>query len=600
MYRSLHWAVNICVLLIWSAGLSSVSLYFARHGYGRELFFSYFQNASLFLLNFAPVLILVFVLYMAANRVWMSVLLSGLIVIVFSLINYFKIAARGDPLLASDTVYMIEAARISGNYIFIEASVIAVIITTAAAAAISYFLFKARMPGKKSRAAGLAALLVSGFFLYATVYRSPDVYEKTSNLDIRMSNGKVMSQWSETDQYVCRGFIYPFINSTVRLGDGRPEGYDRSEAKNILASYAYDDISENKKVNVIILQLEAYGDFSALGVEFGADPYEYFRVLRDESISGNLITNVFAGDTIDTERTFITGSTVKYEYRKKAFSYARYFGEQGYFTEFCHPCYGWFYNRQNVFEYLGFDSLYFFETRYTMPDGWGMMHDGQFFRDLVKLFEEATSRERPYFNFSVTYQNHGPYESDRRQSGVDYIANADMSEEGRNIAENYFAGIHETDEALRDFIEYFRRSDEPVIIALFGDHMPWMGEGARIYEELGINLDLSREDGFYNYYGTPYVIWANGAAKDVLGKEFIGRGGDISPCFFMTLIFDSAGWGGNELMKQNRELKEHTSLVHKTKTVVSGGVLTEEIPADLGYLLDKYDRVQYYLMRDRF
>jgi phosphoglycerol transferase MdoB-like AlkP superfamily enzyme len=237
-------------------------------------------------------------------------------------------------------------------------------------------------------------------------------------------------------------------------------------------------------------------------------------------VSGRLITNIFAGDTINSERTFITGSTEKFDYRKSADSYARYFNEQGYITEFCHPCYGWFYNRQNVFEYLGFSSLWFFETRYTMPDGWGMMHDGAFLGDLTELYSEATSDGTPFFNFSVTYQNHGPYDDGKRGSDTTYYSAPGLSEAGSNIFNNYLAGIAETDDAMRSFIDYFRSLDEPVIIVFFGDHNPWLGDGSWVYDEIGIDIDLSTDEGFYNHYSTQYIIWANDSAKAVLGNDF--------------------------------------------------------------------------------
>ena len=83
------------------------------------------------------------------------------------------------------------------------------------------------------------------------------------------------------------------------------------------------------------------------------------------------------------------------------------------------------------------------------------------------------------------------------------------------------------------------------MLAVFGDHKPWLGYSNSAYQELGVNLDTATEEGFYNYYSTRYLIWANDAAKEALGEDFVGEGPDVSSCFLMNLLFDLCGWQGN-------------------------------------------------------
>ena len=77
---------------------------------------------------------------------------------------------------------------------------------------------------------------------------------------------------------------------------------------------------------------------------------------------GDLLTNIFAGGTVDSEWGFLTGYTQHEDLRKPTDSYVWYFREQGYHTLFHHPGYSWFYNRQNVNEYLGFEESWFTEN----------------------------------------------------------------------------------------------------------------------------------------------------------------------------------------------------------------------------------------------
>ena len=113
--------------------------------------------------------------------------------------------------------------------------------------------------------------------------------------------------------------------------------------------------------------LEAFSDFSAFdGIEFAQDAYAVYHALEAESYTGNLVTNIFAGNTVNSERAFLTGMSTQYNWRGSTNSYVWYFKDQGYETWGDHPCYQWFYNRQNVNTYLGFDSYRFVENYYVL------------------------------------------------------------------------------------------------------------------------------------------------------------------------------------------------------------------------------------------
>ena len=148
----------------------------------------------------------------------------------------------------------------------------------------------------------------------------------------------------------------------------------------------------------------------------------------------------------------------------------------------------------------------------------------------------------PCFSFSVSYQNHGPY-STELPSGPRHLTpeGSGLSQESCNIWNNYLNGVAETLQALTTLVQGLEEMEEPVVLVLFGDHKPWGGNGNSAYIEMGATFDLSTLDGFYDYYATPYVIWANSAAKETLGRDFVGDGGDFSPCFLMTELFDQCG-----------------------------------------------------------
>lgn len=604
-YLFFHWLVNTLFLLVWCLGLSAVCLYFGKVNYNRQLFFSYFARADLFWLNTLPVIALALALFLIFNRVWPAVLGSGVLCLVVALIGHFKLLFRNDPLLATDIAYFAEAAQISSRYnVRITPLMILCFVTVAAASVFAFFFMKAKVRRLGRRGIGALVLVTLCVWLYRDYYTSYRVYNATGNLDIEFTDGYRMNRYNDTDQYCSRGGFYPLIYSTVRRQEAAPAGYTAAEARELLEAYPEADIPSERKVNVISIMLEAYNDFSLYGEElfpFETDPYAFFHELQSESLHGTLVTNIFAGGTIDTERCYITGSSKMYEYRNSAWSFARYFNDQGYFTEFCHPGFGWFYNRQNVMEYLGFQRCWFYENRYDwLPRDWGIMGDDEFFPDLLKLLDEASAQGKPYFNFSVTYQNHGPYSAvEYYDQEREYIPQGELSDETHHILNNYFWGIRRTDEQLRILVEALRQREEPIVFVIFGDHKPWLGDNNSVYSELGIDLSRTTEESFYHYYCTQYTIWANDAARAVLGDGFTGEGPSLSPGFLMMELFDRCGWEGPAFLQAVRELYADIDVVNLSgRYRLRDGTLTDALPPEPRETLDRFLRMQHYLMLD--
>ena len=106
--------------------------------------------------------------------------------------------------------------------------------------------------------------------------------------------------------------------------------------------------------------------------------------------------------------------------------------------------------------------------------------------------------------------------------------------------------------------------EEPVVLVLFGDHKPWGGNSNDAYYGIGASFDTTTLEGFYQYYSTPYLIWANSAAKETLGQDFRGEGGDFSPCFLMPELFEQCGWTGPSFLQLSQQVREVTPLVSTT------------------------------------
>lgn len=579
--------------------LGLLSLVLAATAYqklnGAAIFLSYFMHPLILFLNLLPPVLFIWLFYFLFRRPWCAYLGAALPVLGLSWGNYFKISLRSDPVLAPDLGLLSEAGGIVGHYTLDFTWIIWLSIACFLLGLVFAILFIPKgKKGWKYRLAGAVVCLALGGLSMPTLYLNQDIYTT------KTVNNRFINPWSDVEVFSSKGCIYPFLYSVKDVIPSPPPGYHKAEAAQELALYQDADIPADKKVNVMGIMLEAFCDLTdfplAAEQPAVAKVYERWHALEEESVHGDLLTNIFAGGTVDSEWGFITGYTAHNEFRSITDSYAWYFKNQGYQTFGSHPGYNWFYNRLNVNQYLGFDEYWFTEDHYgAIVDPVAAVNDSDhaLMGELLAQLQDRV-QDGPAFSFSVTYQNHGPYE-DTPIVGEAYMTPSatGMSEQSCNIWNHYLHGISDTIDAISILRDGLYQMDEPVILVLFGDHKPWGGNGNSAYAELGANFDMSTAEGFYQYYSTPYIIWANPAAREVLGNEFVGEGGDFSPAFLMTKVFDLAGWEGPGFMQMGRKVREITPLVHVRNLYWQDG-LTDTLPPEDAAVLNKFLCAQYY------
>lgn len=590
--RGIFWVWNAGLLLASSLCLGGVSLLFAYGSYDPAIFYDYFEYPLILLLNIAPVVVMELALWCLTGRCALSFFLTGFVTLGFSIGHYYMLLFRDDALRFQDLQNLREAISITetANYdLTPDKRVIFGVLCLVFGTLVLHFLAKGRPAGKKRMAGAMLLLLISVFGWQA--YTSNRVY------DTMTGNYAHINRWATTQNYISKGFVYPFLHSISANAVQVPEGYREEEAEKLLAAFTDGEIPEENKVDLITLQLEAFADFSRFESVKGIDfekAYRVFHEIEAESITGDLVTNIFAGGTVDTEWAFLTGCCNVREFRKNTNSYAWYLRDQGYTAEGSHPSYQWFYNRRNVNEYLGFSDYYFFENHYNQLANYISL-DYQLLPEILKLYR--TNRgEEPYFSFNVTYQGHGPYSTTENQWDGELYTDGRYSTETTFIVDNYLASLQDTAEELRKFLDELKQEDRPVVVVAYGDHMPWLGDGNTAYEELGIDLDTSTEEGFYRYYTTRYLVWANDAAKEVIGHDFTGEGDRVSSCFLMNEVFELLGWQGNAWMQAADAVREQLSVITSTGRYVEQGILTDELSAEGKELLQKFLWMEYYIM----
>ncbi len=590
--RAAFWLWNGLLMLGAALALGLLCLMLAPAQYGWELFYDYLDHPGLVALNLIPPVVLMALLYGLTGRAWLAYALTALPVLGLAAGNAYKMFFRDDPVIAADLLLLGEAGNMAGKYQLFLFGKLAAALGCALVSALLLALLARGRPLGRFRA-GIAGTALACAAALSPLYASDQVYQDNANEEH-------INKWSVTQQYVSRGLLYPFLHSVKDAFPRPPEGYDQREAEGWLAQYEDAAIPVDKKVNLVGIMLEAFTDFSQFEeIQFSQDVYAVWHALEQEGYSGSLLANIFAGGTVNTERAFLTGvGDGNYDYRGDAPSYVRYLKGQGYRATGSHPSYNWFYNRQNVNAYLGFDSYRFTEDYFGPVYGADpVLNDDGFLPDLTRTVLEQLEQDAPLFSFSVTYQGHGPY-GDREcwwGEPEDFFTNPGLDDASRYILSNYLGSVMATQRHLADMVDAFRASDEPIVLVVFGDHKPWLGNGNSVYHALGVTLDQDSQEGFYNYWSTPYLIWANGAAKAALGRDVRGKGPDISPCFLMNVLFEQLGWTGDAYMQAVDPCRAELPVIHSHGArLTAAGELTAQLPPEQKELARRFLCLSYY------
>ena len=505
---------------------------------------------------------------------------------IFSLVNYYKLCFRDDPVIFEDLLYIREASAMAGQYaLFMNWRIIIVLLFWLAGVFLMFLLRRKRIKKAKPRICMFLVVFLLGTVIFPVLYENDELYRSLGT----------DTYWTPTEYAVSRGGIYPFLYSINSAFEDAPEEYNEECIKNILSEYEEFDIPQEKKVNVIALMREAYVDFSNFDIDgLDCSGYKVYHELEEESYTGSLVTNIFAGGTVNTERCFLTGDYKLKDYRKNTNSYVWYFRQQGYTVEGSHPFFQYMYNRRNINQYLGFDKYRYYEDDFEHLSQAYFPEDSVLLPEIYNDFLKNKEEGKPYFSFSVNVQSHGPYATDGFRSGNKEYLIGDYSEECKFAMNNYMNIIMEQDLELKRLIEMLKDDSEPVVFILFSDHLPWMGNGNSFYSELGIEFRTDTEEGFYDYYSTEYLIWANDAAKKALNNDFTGEGPAISPCYLMNEVFEQCGWKGPAFMQAMDDMMQIFPVFSTNGRYVVDGHFVDAIPEERLETMRDLEGLGYY------
>lgn len=521
------------------------------------------QSASVldtnrFWLNYFWCLVVYVLLFALTSHYRFSIIGGTVFYYGVAVVNHFLLLFRNSPLQLADILSVGTALDVASHYTLMLDLVLlrtgAALFLAVCVATMAEFHFQREQWRTAIGSVTLLAFLVCsvGYFYQDSFWERQEIdmnfwkplhfaAEYGTTLALAM-NGKFM--WPERPKQYSVAHAEKVVQSSIEAQHkaGKAAAGNTAKATTALSTRTMADVpAQQQKPNIIAIMNESYADLGVLG-QFDTNlPYlPYFYILQDNTIRGNLYSSVVGGGTCDCEFEFLTGMTTAFMppgsrvyqqfITKPLDSLATTLEAQGYDTVAFHPGKPTSWRRDKVYPYLGFDKFL------TTED----MDNPEYLRDtfvsdasnydmVIKLFEEK--EDAPLFLFNVTIQNHGSY---RLGTGgiSEWISVQGMNQKYSEAGE-YLSVLRISDQALKDFMQYFEQVEEPTIILFFGDHQPAVEEEF-VEELLGKPINQFNLAELQKRYQVPFFLWAN---YDIAERDC----GNLSMNYLSTLLLQTAG-----------------------------------------------------------
>lgn len=558
------WFLKCCIaLIVASAGYAIVEL-------SCESKLLMFLNLRFF--AFAYWLLLLLFLYILTRRIALSAYICLGLAEFIGLGNYCVMQFRGSYVMYGDLLVIGTALEVAGNYklvmdryFYIPVAILIVSVLLVRQLSRPFrktredklllkqerLLKKGTQEGRIARKKRISSTLAGEVVLIAFVV-------------IGMYNGYLYNYikgngWNYTQEIEEHGYMPYFFSNIMATANVKLKGYDREDADAAIeaGASAYDENHGESTVqepNIIVIQNEAFADLSVVyDYELSEDCMPFVHSLTQNTQKGYVNTSVTGGPTANTEFEFLSRYSFAY-LSTGSIAYAQYVKAKmpsvltvlqnqrnPYYTIGYHPYHASGYNRESVYQTLGFDEGIFYEDTTGMDRIRGLLSDRADYQDVVSMFEEnREKRDQPLFVFNVTIQNHSPFTTlrDKLENKVHVT-----SFEGTSGINNYFTLIRESDAAFEELVNYFSGVDEPTIILMYGDHQPsWDDDSKKVWEERYLSDDKSVRD--RDKYYVPYVMWANYDIEEYDGLKWGDNEGEkdvISMNYLSSKLLQNAG-----------------------------------------------------------
>ena len=545
-------------------------------------------------------IVLLYCALLCIGRLWIATAATGAITIVLAIINFFKCEFRNEPFLPWDLKSSAELKSIMPQ-LKIEPTLTMIFCITVY---VCLVLYTKRIKTTKYKTIKSTILIRSFAFFLILFISSKYVNLTFFNEKVLNKFGMNINNWEQTETYNNNGVVSAFVLNSINLAITEPEGYSEQKMNEI-----YNEIKQNtsseihdtkvKEPNIIVIMSEGFWDVTELpGITFENELLPTINMLKENYTSGSVFSPKFGGGTSNVEFEALTGfsnqflppNSVPYEQYilKPSFSIAEYLKNKGYSTLAIHSNNREFWNRNTAYKNLYFDNFIAADNFENPELKRELISDMEVSKKIISEYElNEASNDNPWFNYTVTMQNHMAYSSNKwDENDVVKFKAENISSSVEDGLKDLATGLNYSDSALKYLIDYFEKIDEPTIIVFFGDHMNLLGDTTEeVFEETGyLEEGYTALDKDYNLYKTPLVIWNNYTdVKYDLGKistfqimptvmdifdldmpmyfEYLNEAKNISTGYARNVVLDTNGNPSYELTDEQSDLYNKINMI---------------------------------------
>ena len=533
--------------------------------------------------------------FFIAGRTSISMAICVAAIAIIGVGNYFVVMFRSNPIVPWDIYSFETAMSVADNYVFSVDWALAEHIAMFILMLIVGVRTNIRLNKKILRPILTVAMCIPAYFYISYLWQ--DNLERNTGLNDTLFNAKYMHSKD--------GFFVSFILDIHFLQIEEPKNYSDEYALSLLNEQEVEKVETPEELpDIIAIMDETFSDPAVLGeFETNKDYMPFVHsILRGEvanTISGY---TVLGGNTANSEFEFLTGNSMAF-FPNGSVPYLQYIRdgistivpqleEYGYTTYGTHPYRAKGWNREFIYDLMGFDYRYF-QGSFPFEDKLRNYVSDE--ADFKSILEWRNNTEGPFFMFNVTMQNHSNYGGDFDNFDPQIVAKFKNTSSNKYL-NKYLSLMYETDQDVASLLSELSQSDRKTIVVFWGDHQPNDYVVRPIYKEYGLDFDNQTYEQQQQRQKTPFFIWANYDIQEQTNVE-------ISLNYLNILLFETAGLQLDEYQTFRKNLWQgQIPMMNAVGYRNDDGDLVEydDAPEEIQNLLNEYQNIQYYRMEREY
>lgn len=536
--------------------------------------------------------------FFIAGRTSISMAICVSAIAIIGVGNYFVVMFRSNPIVPWDIYSFETAMSVADNYVFSVDWALAEHIAMFILMLIVGVRTNIRLNKKILRPILTVAMCIPAYFYISYLWQ--DNLERNTGLNDTLFNAKYMHSKD--------GFFVSFILDIHFLQIEEPKNYSDEYALSLLNEQEVEKVETPEELpDIIAIMDETFSDPAVLGeFETNKDYMPFVHsILRGEvanTISGYADVSVLGGNTANSELEFLTGNSMAF-FPNGSVPYLQYIRdgistivpqleEYGYTTYGTHPYRAKGWNREFIYDLMGFDYRYF-QGSFPFEDKLRNYVSDE--ADFKSILEWRNNTEGPFFMFNVTMQNHSNYGGDFDNFDPQIVAKFKNTYSNKYL-NKYLSLMYETDQDVASLLSELSQSDRKTIVVFWGDHQPNDYVVRPIYKEYGLDFDNQTYEQQQQRQKTPFFIWANYDIQEQTNVE-------ISLNYLNILLFETAGLQLDEYQTFRKNLWQgQIPMMNAVGYRNDDGDLVEydDAPEEIQNLLNEYQNIQYYRMEREY